>query len=1081
MNSIPAEKIRSLQQLFNRIIASKTTEDKLPKFALLAGAGCSISSGVASGKRMIDILQKHNYLLHSDNNDAGLLARWDHEKETLETFISKIEHSIDTSALQEYILAKADEHKQLLEDVSVKSRLLNTLPNSLKKRHKGVFKKTEGKWLEIPDESVDDLWQEYHDFFLSELLYGFWMYQHSPISDNIQALIEEFIEYKNPSVEYYVFADLIAKGMLYNVFTTNFDDFFQEALSFLGLRARVCAFDDKASVIKFTRKKPNIIKLHGDYLYSNTKNYNSETSELHKDLRSKFQEALMRFGLVVVGYAGNDYSIMSVVEELKEDLDYPLYWCVLESDLKNETIPWRVKELILNTNSSYFVPIKDFGQFTEFLWGQWHQAEEISQRQADSFITRAFEKAAELSEQLKIILSGQKSEKQLLSGILLDEIAYDYSKLDKPPIVSPFIAFNDELATVQENGFVHLQQAVSFFNNLDIEKKTLARHVIKFVGDYVFLNSRYLTFLINLDGFSVSQEKVTVILKQLSSVNILSQYRFSTPKMTSNFYIFSLAYSGDKLYKQLFKIKPQWNDTLKLTSAINIKRYLATAQALSVIKQIAKIDCQISPRLGNSQGGVRPSALFRNVKDNIEYTYLLEIVRQKTDWESDILEKLNRYNGYMSNARNANTYLVLCGEDKTHMEAIFYICESWRETARDKMITNQITDRKVWFTHDIAFLSHKLVNTFSLLYKDDHDTTLALPIDLESFFVENGSFINDDEISEIVDIHDDSIEKIKELASISDYFVCNESCGILNETPALFNATKKTDDEPNDFKKNILLELDSAKFSRTEIVDELHTDFSNVIENAESSAIVSEGIKECLNRGEASSNACKDNQEIDETGDIPYEYTHNGLAKETLKETLKEKIIRTCLSFGNVGQPIELAKFALALKGNGVNYQEYGFSKLIQLLQNQDSYICIEGSGTNKYIKLIDVSSLGEEFSQEQGKYPQNELGVQNTASLKKKQPSPDVSVLFHNVYLGDMRSLLKSLGSMAGCYISLDILAQNFKSSLDVGRIQYATGFMTFYTGYQHPARGKVFMRCVNNERAQPWKFDSFFYQAIY
>lgn len=59
------QKTRSLQQLFNRMVASKTTGDKLPKFALLAGAGCSISSGVVSGSRIIDILQKYTYLKFS--------------------------------------------------------------------------------------------------------------------------------------------------------------------------------------------------------------------------------------------------------------------------------------------------------------------------------------------------------------------------------------------------------------------------------------------------------------------------------------------------------------------------------------------------------------------------------------------------------------------------------------------------------------------------------------------------------------------------------------------------------------------------------------------------------------------------------------------------------------------------------------------------------------------------------------------------------------------------------------------------------------------------------------------------------
>lgn len=66
------------------------------------------------------------------------------------------------------------------------------------------------------------------------------------------------------------------------------------------------------------RKKPNIIKLHGEYLYNNTKNYINETHDLGECLNGKFKEALQRFGMIVVGYQGNDYSIMHILEELKK-------------------------------------------------------------------------------------------------------------------------------------------------------------------------------------------------------------------------------------------------------------------------------------------------------------------------------------------------------------------------------------------------------------------------------------------------------------------------------------------------------------------------------------------------------------------------------------------------------------------------------------------------------------------------------------------------------------------------------------------------------------------------------------------
>lgn len=867
VKDLPSEKIRSLQQLFNRMVANKTSGDKLPKFALLAGAGCSISSGVASGSRIIDILQKYNYLLDTDSSDSELLSKWNHEKESLETFISKVEHLIDPNLLNKYISLKNAEHYHQYENIDLRSRLLNTLPNSLKKQYPAAFKQSGENMQVVCSEAVDPIWSEFSAFFLDELKYGFWMYQYSPVKNDIQALIEEFIEHRNPSIEYYLFADLVAKGVLYNIFTTNFDDFFQESLSFLGMRAHICSFEDKADVINYTRKKANIIKLHGDYLYNNTKNYNSETSELHASLKSKFQEALMKFGMIVVGYAGNDYSIMSVLEELKEHLDYPLYWCILESDLVDGKIPWRAKELILHTNDSYFVPISSFGQFADYLWRKWNRAEVISQCQTESFIVRAFEKATSLSQQLKIV-SEENSEKPLSNGTPLSTLVYDYSKILKPPTVSPLATFSGEVVTVQDNGFIHLQEAVKFFNNLDSERKELAKCVIRLIGDYIFLNARYLTFLLNEEGIAIRQDKTLNMLQRLFSANILSRYKFSSPSTTSNFYVFSLAYNGDKLYRQWFKIKPQWNATLKLSSAMSVKKHLAVAQIVSTIKRYAgNVSHQISSIIESGQTRIRPSASYKYVKKGVEHRYLLEVVRRSPNWENDILEKLGRYNSYLTKyllESPSYIYLILCGEDRSHMEEIFNVYETWRKNARDKMLFDQLNERRVWFTEDIAFLSHKLKNTFVLLYRNSEKSIEAVSIDLNSYFD------MDDRIEQnMPDYQDDEIGEDEN----EDTMYIGGDC--LPEDPNAYTA----DGEEN---KKML----------------------------------------------------------------PPEYKSY--------DTLKKQIVRTLLVLGDVEQPVPLAQFALKLKKSGVDYHEYGFSKLIKLLQSQDTYIAIEGTGADKYIKLIN-------------------------------------------------------------------------------------------------------------------------------
>jgi hypothetical protein len=748
---------------------------------------------------------------------------------------------------------------------------------------------------------------------------------------------------------------------------------------------------------------------------------------------------------------------------------------VLESDIKNETIPWRVRELILNTNDSYFVPIKDFRQFVEFLWWRWHEAEEVGERHADSFINRAFEKATELSEQLKVILSNQNRDEPLTGGVALSEIAFDFSKMNRQPVSSPFIAFGDETTSVLENGYTPLNQVVSHFNNLDLSRKPLARLIIKLVGDYVFLNSHILTLYVNEQGLSVSQDKVLSSLKELANASILLQYRFSTPKITSNFSVFSLAYCGDKLYRQLYKVKPAWNDTLKLSSSVDIKRYLAASQAIIAVKKVANVHCRMSPKLGNSVGGVRASAAFRHVKDDVESTYLIEVIRRKPDWEIELSEKLGRYNNYFAKSRGQNICLILCGEDNNHIASLYKVCNAWRENACEKMIPNYLTSKRVWFTHDIAFLSDKLYHTFLMLYQDDHGNILALPIDFISLFGEDANIANSCEN------HPQVAEFVLEMDVINEDYTSAQVDDPLSTTLNSSKTSIQIEDEET--AEIIIQDVASEPLTALQTPDKIvaldfpvstHIDTTEEeLSDIDKTSVSSESIAPS---NDASSSSQKEPTEpltrFDRAQgeDTPDGYTTN----DSKIDLLKNKILQVCKSIATIGQPVPMAPFAIALKNSGIDYHEYGYSKLINFLQSQNEYLIIEGTGANKYIRL-DVDALTKKENLKIGQPTANH--IQRTQQVENKNASPNVSVLLRNIYLGNIRALLEALGSMAGSYVSLDCLAASFKNATELGRVHYGNGFMTFFTGYQHPTRGGVYMRCTNNDRVQPWKFETLFY----
>jgi tetratricopeptide (TPR) repeat protein len=177
--------------------------------------------------------------------------------------------------------------------------------------------------------------------------------------------IEHVIEDVEPAGDYILFASLVDGQIIHNVLTTNFDDLLNEALiNYYNNRARVYAHNEMARFISPVSKRPNIIKLHGDYLYENIKNTNVETGDLEANMKSKFSEILNRMNLVVVGYGGADHSVMSVLEMVKKDNKYCLIWCGSDPDKLN----WRVVHLINSTKNSFFVPVSDFQAMVFKLW-----------------------------------------------------------------------------------------------------------------------------------------------------------------------------------------------------------------------------------------------------------------------------------------------------------------------------------------------------------------------------------------------------------------------------------------------------------------------------------------------------------------------------------------------------------------------------------------------------------------------------------------------------------------------------------------------------------------------------------------
>ena len=177
----------------------------------------------------------------------------------------------------------------------------------------------------------------------------------------------EVIKAKEPSIGYKYLNRLAHNGEIDTFFTTNFDDLLEQSMSPYNdiKRPIVCAHDSSIFNISIRSQRTKIIKLHGDFLFKKLKSTNDELSDLETNMKSKFEEFLKNYGLITVGYAGNDDSIMKVLNDLltkEEYLNNGIYWCIRKEDFKNGNNNKKVID-IKKKDKVYYVLIDNFDVF----------------------------------------------------------------------------------------------------------------------------------------------------------------------------------------------------------------------------------------------------------------------------------------------------------------------------------------------------------------------------------------------------------------------------------------------------------------------------------------------------------------------------------------------------------------------------------------------------------------------------------------------------------------------------------------------------------------------------------------------
>lgn len=175
--------------------------------------------------------------------------------------------------------------------------------------------------------------------------------------------VEKEVAEKSPSIGYAYLISLVNNGWFNTIFTTNFDDLINESFyRFSKRRPIVCAHDSSISAVTITSDRPKVIKLHGDYLFDNIKATLRETESLEQNMQMKFREFAKNGGLIIVGYSGQDRSVMDILTVLVSQPDYfknGVYWCLRKEDI--DSICPELKQFLWR-DRVFIVPIDGFDE-----------------------------------------------------------------------------------------------------------------------------------------------------------------------------------------------------------------------------------------------------------------------------------------------------------------------------------------------------------------------------------------------------------------------------------------------------------------------------------------------------------------------------------------------------------------------------------------------------------------------------------------------------------------------------------------------------------------------------------------------
>ncbi len=179
------------------------------------------------------------------------------------------------------------------------------------------------------------------------------------------AFLESQMDGKEPSFGYSVLAYLLCETQHKVVITTNFDNLVADALSIHSCTFPVVVgHDSLAAYARVELRRPLIAKVHGGLGFQ-PKNSPEDLSSLSDGWKASLLRILGRYTPIVIGYDGNDGSLMAFLEDLPAGTPDTVYWCFRSNATTPEehlkAVPDRVQRLT-EQKRGFLVPVQGFDE-----------------------------------------------------------------------------------------------------------------------------------------------------------------------------------------------------------------------------------------------------------------------------------------------------------------------------------------------------------------------------------------------------------------------------------------------------------------------------------------------------------------------------------------------------------------------------------------------------------------------------------------------------------------------------------------------------------------------------------------------